>query len=138
VITVIFGASSPEERFDETVYLSNYALKFYDNYTIQLKSDDNTLAMIPTVLKNYDFLNIELESNFIKTLPKGLEKEVEIRSQIPEFIDFEVNKGDTVGYIEFLIGDKVFEKINILASHDLKNSDGLKYWVDYFVINYWN
>lgn len=136
VIVVVLGASKSKYRFQEARVMANYGLKFFENYELKIKNSDNFLVDIPTYYTNEDVLRVTLKDNFLVTLPRGTKKNISFNANIPDTIREPVDKGDVVGHVNIMIGDKVIKDIDVVSLHGLTQSTGLKYLADYIILNW--
>jgi D-alanyl-D-alanine carboxypeptidase (penicillin-binding protein 5/6) len=138
VIMVVIGAEKSKYRFEDARIMANYGLKFFENYSLNIKDSKDFLIDIPTYYTKEDFLQVTLKESFVETLPRGSKKKLTFLANIPDVIDRPLARGEIIGNVEILLNNEKLKNIDIVSTHKLTPAGGLKYWSDYIILNWLN
>lgn len=138
VIVVVLGADKSSQRFEDAKVMSNFGLKFFENYELKIKDKEGVLINIPSHYTKEEYLKVALKEDFLRTFPKGTKENITFNANIPNTVTAPINKGDVIGNVDILLDNKVIKKIDVVSLHELTPSTGLKYWSDYIILNWLN
>lgn len=126
LIAVVMAAPDYKVRFEDCKNLLNYGFSKVHFYEDERK--DN-LAMIPVrggieeeTMVGYknEFVYLDLEGNDLSQIIK--------KEEIPEFVEAPLKKGDTVGSVNYYLGEKQIGVVDIVVTQDLAKAG----FQDYF------
>lgn len=118
LIAITLGSDTIEDRNETAKALLDYG---YANYTVYTPSaDSNSLKNIQVLkgVKNQVSLTAEKPSALV--VPKGTEKTIKQKLELPENLMAPVDKGQTVGKLTFVSDAKVLCEYKILAAEDIQ------------------
>ena len=127
VIAVVFGAANPKERNAQVTQMLDYAFAKYQSREIYKKN--MPLAML-TIEKGQKKKVSLVTSEPVALLSKKGEEKLNIRPKIILHKDVQapVEKGDQLGTVQMLLGDKVVSETPLIASEDVKRAT----WFDLY------
>ena len=127
VIAVVFGAANPKERNAQVTQMLDYAFAKYQSRLIYKK--DMPLAML-TLEKGQKKKVSLVTSEPVSLLSKKGEEKLNIRPKIilNKDVQAPVTKGEKLGKVQMLLGDKVVSETPLIASEDVKRAT----WFDLY------
>ena len=127
VIAVVFGAANPKERNAQVTTMLDYAFAKYQSREIYKKN--MPLAML-TIEKGQKKKVSLVTSEPVALLSKKGEEKLNIRPKIILHKDVQapVEKGEQLGTVKMLLGDKVVSETPLIASEDVKRAT----WFDLY------
>ena len=127
VIAVVFGAANPKERNAQVTQMLDYAFAKYQSREIYKKN--MPLAML-TIEKGQKKKVSLVTSEPVALLSKKGEEKLNIRPKIILHKDVQapVEKGEQLGTVQMLLGDKVVSETPLIASEDVKRAT----WFDLY------
>ena len=127
VIAVVFGAANPKERNAQVTKMLDYAFAKYQSREIYKKN--MPLAML-TIEKGQKKKVSLVTSEPVALLSKKGEEKLNIRPKIILHKDVQapVEKGEQLGTVQMLLGDKVVSETPLIASEGVKRAT----WFDLF------
>ena len=127
VIAVVFGAANPKERNAQVTTMLDYAFAKYQSREIYKKN--MPLAML-TIEKGQKKKVSLVTSEPVALLSKKGEEKLNIRPKIILHKDVQapVEKGEQLGTVQMLLGDKVVSETPLIASEGVKRAT----WFDLF------
>ena len=127
VIAVVFGAANPKERNAQVTTMLDYAFAKYQSREIYKKN--MPLAML-TIEKGQKKKVSLVTSEPVALLSKKGEEKLNIRPKIILHKDVQapVEKGEQLGTVQMLLGDKVVSETPLIASEDVKRAT----WFDLY------
>ncbi|WP_462405375.1 D-alanyl-D-alanine carboxypeptidase family protein [Gracilibacillus sp. Marseille-QA3620] len=127
VIAVVFGAANPKERNAQVTQMLDYAFAKYQSRVIYKK--DMPLAML-TLEKGQKKKVSLVTSEPVSLLSKKGEEKLNIRPKIilNKDVQAPVTKGEKLGKVQMLLGDKVVSETPLIASEDVKRAT----WFDLY------
>ncbi|PQD96856.1 D-alanyl-D-alanine carboxypeptidase [Pradoshia eiseniae] len=127
VIAVVFGAANPKERNAQVTKMLDYAFAKYQSREIYKKN--MPLAML-TIEKGQKKKISLVTSEPVALLSKKGEEKLNIRPKIILHKDVQapVEKGEQLGTVQMLLGDKVVSETPLIASEGVKRAT----WFDLF------
>ena len=113
---VVLGAPTTQERFDGCARLLNYG---FDNFKIADRESKGAVIEEVKVKNGKEkTVNAVMKDDFAAVVEKSV-KNIERNIVLNEKIKAPLKKGDVIGYIEFLNGDKVVAKGELVAENDV-------------------
>ena len=127
VIAVVFGAANPKERNAQVTTMLDYAFAKYQSREIYKKN--MPLAML-TIEKGQKKKVSLVTSEPVALLSKKGEEKLNIRPKIilNKDVQAPVEKGEQLGTVQMLLGDKVVSETPLIASEDVKRAT----WFDLY------
>ena len=127
VIAVVFGAANPKERNAQVTQMLDYAFAKYQSREIYKKN--MPLAML-TIEKGQKKKVSLVTSEPVALLSKKGEEKLNIRPKIilNKDVQAPVEKGEKLGTVQMLLGDKVVSETPLIASEDVKRAT----WFDLY------
>ena len=127
VIAVVFGAANPKERNAQVTTMLDYAFAKYQSREIYKKN--MPLAML-TIEKGQKKKVSLVTSEPVALLSKKGEEKLNIRPKIILHKDVQapVEKGEQLGTVQMLLGDKVVSETPLIASEGVKRAT----WFDLY------
>lgn len=117
LVAVVLGSPTSEKRFSSAKKLLDYGFAGYK--IVELAAADEEICDAEITNGTQD--TVKAVSKDKKTLlcEKANGSETQRRVFINDNITAPVNKGDVVGYMEFVIGDNVVEKVELTAQNSV-------------------
>lgn len=112
-IAVVLGAATGKERFDDAAALLDYAFAGYASVAPQKPQDLPSVVEVNGAMSTELPVELNLSGSFL--VEKGKESEVVSKTTINEEITAPVNKGDSVGKVEYYLNDKLLGEYDITA-----------------------
>ncbi len=127
VIAVVFGAENPKERNAQVTQMLDYAFAKYQSRQVYKK--DMPLAML-TIEKGQKKKVSLVTSEPVSLLSKKGEEKLNIRPKIilNKDVQAPVKKGEQLGTVQMLLGDKIVSETPLIASEDVKRAT----WFDLY------
>lgn len=127
VIAVVFGAANPKERNAQVTQMLDYAFAKYQSRQVYKKN--MPLAML-TIEKGQKKKVSLVTSEPVSLLSKKGEEKLNIRPKIilNKDVQAPVKKGEQLGTVQMLLGDKIVSETPLIASEDVKRAT----WFDLY------
>lgn len=127
VIAVVFGAENPKERNAQVTQMLDYAFAKYQSRQVYKKN--MPLAML-TIEKGQKKKVSLVTSEPVSLLSKKGEEKLNIRPKIilNKDVQAPVKKGEQLGTVQMLLGDKIVSETPLIASEDVKRAT----WFDLY------
>lgn len=127
VIAVVFGAANPKERNAQVTQMLDYAFAKYQSRQVYKKN--MPLAML-TIEKGQKKKVSLVTSAPVSLLSKKGEEKLNIRPKIilNKDVQAPVKKGEQLGTVQMLLGDKIVSETPLIASEDVKRAT----WFDLY------
>ena len=125
LIAVIMGAEDSKARFKDAVTLLNYGFGKCQMYT-----DENMPSLDPISVTGgiQESISLEYEKKFTYLDTTGANlNAVTSRLQIPDKVNAQVKKGDTVGQRIYYLDEKEIGSVNLLAEETVKKAGFFDY-----------
>jgi D-alanyl-D-alanine carboxypeptidase (penicillin-binding protein 5/6) len=113
LITVVAGSSSDKDRFSDTQRLLEYGFRFFA--TQKVISADQQLKEIAVWGGLADSLKIGVIQDISLTLPRTSFKDLQINYKHKNNVQAPIKKGELIGSLEIVSGDKVVYAQDLLA-----------------------
>ncbi len=113
-IAVVLGAATGKERFNDAAALLDFAFAGYASVSPQKPDDLPSLVEVSGAMSSE--LPVELNLNGSFLVEKGKEGEVISKTTMNEEITAPVNKGDSVGKVQYYLNDKLLGEYEITAA----------------------
>ena len=114
LICVIMGAESRDIRNAQATALLDWGFANYGLYT----APQVELPAVPLVGGTSDQCRL-VHAPLSKVVPKEMLSQITYRLEIPEALTAPIEKGDSVGSLHFLCGDKVIGTVPIIADESI-------------------
>ena len=124
LICVIMGAPSSDVRNSIATQLLNWGFSNYELYVNQ-QEIFNPIKVTSGVENKCQIQSTE----FISVVKKGDASKINKNIYLPNKISAPINKGDTVGYIEYKLNNKIIGKSEILSTVDIEKIDFLSLFI---------
>ena len=127
VIAVVFGAANPKERNAQVTQMLDYAFAKYQSRQIYKKN--TPLAMLTIEKGQKKKVSLET-SEPVALLSKKGEEKLNLRPKIilDQDVQAPVAKGEALGKVQMLLGDKVVSETPLIASEAVKRAT----WFDLY------
>lgn len=116
LVAVVLGARSQEARFEEARALLDWGFDHYS--TVRVASADSTAALVPVT----DYLDVTVPAVVERDAIAGvfdLDGEVETKVQAVPGVKAPVRRGQTLGTLKVVQGDRLLVQVPIVASCDV-------------------
>ena len=124
IISVVLGTASSKARIDGSQALLNFGYRFYVTETL-LNSNDEFIN-IKTWKTEKASIGLAVENNYITTLPKGNSKRIEYITDLPEFIEGPITKGQRIGNLVIQLDGEILNTIPLVALENNPNGSLIK------------
>tara|TARA_B100000029_G_scaffold191365_2_gene189192 strand:+ start:2285 stop:3415 length:1131 start_codon:yes stop_codon:yes gene_type:complete len=126
LIAVVTGAKTNEDRNNSAYALLNYGFRFFEKQTLIEKGKSYGKAKIWKGTK--DTVELVANENVVKTITKGISKDIEKQVDIFEPIIAPVNLTDPIGKLTLTYEDKVLAESPLYAKKSIEQ-DSLWGWL---------
>lgn len=113
LIAVVLGSPTSDKRFASAKKLLDYGFAGYR--VVELVSADEEICDVNIANGTQDTLKAVAKETKTFLCEKANASEVQRRVLINDGITAPVNEGDAVGYMEFLVGENVVDKVELVA-----------------------
>lgn len=118
LIAVVLGAPTSDKRFSSARALLDYG---FANYKInKLVSENEKICSADIINGTDDTVKAIAKEGRTALSEKNNNNEIKKRVFVDEDIKAPVNKGDVLGYVEFVSDGKVIDKVDIISEKDVK------------------
>ena len=124
IISVVLGTASSKARIDGSQALLNFGYRFYVTETL-LNSNDEFIN-VKTWKTEKASIGLAVENNYITTLPKGSSKRIEYITDLPEFIEGPITKGQRIGNLVIQLDGEILKTIPLVALENNPNGSLIK------------
>ena len=122
LIAVVLNSPSESTRADDSERLINYGFRFYETH--QLYKANQPINKVKLYKGNNKNISLGLMRDSFITIPSGQYKRLAISSNIPEFIEAPIKKGQKLGDLVVKFDDKVIETQPLYALTE-ENAGGM-------------
>lgn len=119
LIAVVLNAPSESTRADDSERLINYGFRFFETH--QLYKANQPISKVKLYKGNNKKLSLGLNRDSFITIPSGQYKRLVVTSNVPEFIEAPITKGQKIGELIVKFEDKVIETQPLYALSDEKS-----------------
>ncbi|MEW6695781.1 MAG: D-alanyl-D-alanine carboxypeptidase family protein [Bacillota bacterium] len=124
LISVVLACPMPRTHFQETIKIFNYGFARYK--AVNLAEAGHVIKEITVDKGEVDKVQVVTEDPVGLVVPKGQEKTVQGKINLPDTLDAPVKKGQVVGnYILTKDGQEV-QKVDLVAARDIKKASPLQ------------
>ena len=102
----------------------NFGYRFYVNETL-LNSNDEFIN-VKTWKTEKASIGLAVENNYITTRPKGSSKRIEYSTDLPEFIEGPITKGQLIGNLVIQLDGESLNTIPLVALENNPNGSLIK------------
>ncbi len=128
LIAVILGADTGKERFAIASEMMDYGFANYRRYPVTERGA-RVRGELPVVGGSADTLALELDQDLTLLLRRGEEQSVKLQANLPEQAIAPVQKGEHIGSVDVLVGERVVAQVLVVAAEDIGRQsmlDGLR------------
>lgn len=126
LIAVVMAAPDYKVRFEDCKNLLNYGFSKVHFYEDERKEN---LALVPVKAGVEHQAGVEYKTGFVYLDLEGNDlSKVSKKEILPEFVTAPLKKGDTVGTVQYYLGEKQIGTVDIVLCQDLEKAD----FGDYF------
>ncbi len=130
LIGVVMGAKTPENRHSDAVKLLRYGFKNFS--TLTLVTEGDLVGKVKMPRGDPPELGLTAARTLVVTVPKGDEKSISLRKEIPPSVDPPITQGAVLGRL-VLEGEGLSrEAVDLVASQDVR----LKSYAAYYGIGF--
>ena len=124
LIAVVLGAPSGSERFDAARQMLDYGFAGYRRYPVAEKGA-RIRGELPVRGGRADSVALELGEDLTLLLKKGEESLVSLEPSLPEAIDAPVDRGERVGSVDVLLGERLVARLPVVEADEVP---GQRFW----------
>lgn len=117
-LSVVLGAASDAARASESQKLLNYSFQYYDT-TLVYKKGQSVGQPLKVWKGAENQLTSSVEDEFYITLPKGEYANVKAVISSTQPLIAPIKKGQTIGNVKFMLGDKLIDERNLVAAKSI-------------------
>ncbi len=115
LVAAMMKANTSAERFSDAKKMLDYG---FANFSVYKCGNSN---VEPIAVKGGTSESVAVEYDGCTVLlPKGREKKVELVTELPEYVDAPINKGDKIGTVHFVIDKEEIAVRDIIASESVE------------------
>ncbi len=118
LIAVVMKAPTSKIRQEEASRLLDYGFANYSNITLGKRNE--VIKSVKVIKGQKENTNALLKNNVNILVKKGEEKSIIPRVEVKEEINAPVKKGDVIGKVSYLKGDKVIKEENVIVVEDIE------------------
>ncbi|MGF1724918.1 serine hydrolase [Photobacterium nomapromontoriensis] len=136
LISVIMGSSSAKNREAESKQLLNYGFRFFD--TVSPHKTGNELIKEKIWMGNTDTVSLGVAEDTYVTLSRNDAKNMKASIELNGDLMAPVTKGDVVGKIYYVVGDKEISQVPLVALESIEQGGLFSRLVDYIKMFFMN
>ncbi len=136
LIAVVLGADTGKERFNIASEMMDYGFANYRRYPVTEKGA-KVRGALKVVGGSEETVELMLDEDLTLLLLRGDEQKISLSANLPEYINAPVQKGQYVGSVDVLLGDRVVGQVDITAAQSVSRQsflDGLEQVLDLWCI----
>ena len=118
LIAVVLGAPSGSERFEAARQMMDFGFAGYRRYPVAQKGA-RIRGELPVHGGSAQSVPLELDGDLTLLLEKGEESQVSLSPNLPEWVDAPVRRGDRVGSVDVLLGERLLARLPVAAAQDV-------------------
>lgn len=118
LIAVVLGADTGKERFDIASEMMDYGFANYRRYPVTEKGA-KVRGRLPVTGGSGDELTLEINDDLTLLLKRGDEDKVKLQANLPEYAVAPVEKGEHMGSVDVLVGERVVGRVQVIASESI-------------------
>ena len=118
LIAVVLGAPSGSERFEAARQMMDFGFAGYRRYPVAQKGA-RIRGELPVRGGAAQSVPLELDGDLTLLLEKGEESQVSLSPNLPEWVDAPVRRGDCVGSVDVLLGERLLARLPVAAAQDV-------------------
>lgn len=118
LIAVVLGAPSGSERFEAARQMMDFGFAGYRRYPVAQKGA-RIRGELPVRGGSAQSVPLELDGDLTLLLEKGEESQVSLSPNLPEWVDAPVRRGDRVGSVDVLLGERLLARLPVAAAQDV-------------------
>ncbi len=128
LIAVVLGADTGKERFNIASEMMDYGFANFGRYPVAEKGA-KVKGELPVTGGNKTSVGLELDDNLTLLVRRGDEQKISLKANLPEMAQAPIEKGEHMGSVDVLLGDRVVGRIQVIASEKVERRsffDGLR------------
>lgn len=128
LIAVVLGANSGKERFAIASEMLDYGFANYSRYPVAERGA-RIRGGLPVTGGSDDWIELALDEDMTLLLKRGGERMVELVPELPDSVAAPIRRGESVGNVKVLLGERVVGRIPVVAAESVARRrfiDGLK------------
>jgi len=118
LIAVVLGADTGKERFNIASEMMDYGFANYRRYPVTEKGA-KVRGKLPVTGGSGDELTLEINDDLTLLLKRGDEENVKLQANLPKYVSAPVEKGEHMGAVDVLVGDRVVGRVQVIASESI-------------------
>ena len=118
LLAVVLGAKTGKERFSQAGDMLDYGFSNYRKYAVAQRGA-RIRGLLPVTGGRAQGVALELGDDFAMLLAKGEESRIELVPNLPEAVGAPVRKGDVVGSVDVMMGERLIRRIPVAAAEDV-------------------
>jgi len=126
-ISVILGGQSSASRFNEAAMLLDYGFAHYETVAA-CNAGDNLDVRIPVSGSPVQDVGVIVGQDVRVLVEKGQTDALEKRVILPETLQAPIETGETLGSVQFLIGDQVVGEANLISDVQAPKAGFWDWW----------
>ena len=119
LIAVVLGVPNSQTRFDEARAMMEYGFANYARVQVAAQGD-LIGAKIPVKMGSREEVDVALGSGLGMLLKNGQAGKLRFETQLPEFLQAPVEKGQEIGMIRVLLGEEIVAQLPALAAENVR------------------
>ncbi|GAB6156939.1 serine hydrolase [Desulfotomaculum varum] len=124
LISVVLGCPMPRTHFQETIKIFNYGFARYK--AVNLAEAGQVVKEIPVGKGEVDKVPVITKEPVGLVVPKGQDKSVQGKINLPEMLNAPVQKGQTVGSYVLIKDGREVLKVDLVAGREVKKASPLQ------------
>ena len=113
LIAVVLNSPSESTRADDSEKLLNYGFRFFETH--QLYKANQAISKVKLYKGNNKDISLGLNEDRFITIPNGQYRKLVVSSNIPEFVEAPIKKGQSIGELIVKFDDKVIDSQPLYA-----------------------
>ena len=118
LIAVVLGADTGKERFNIASEMMDYGFANYRRYPVTERGA-RVRGQLKVTGGSSDALALELANDLTLLIRRGEEEEVRLEANLPEYAVAPVEKGELIGSVDVLLGDRVVGRAHVVAAESI-------------------
>lgn len=119
LIAVVLGVPNSQTRFDEARAMMEYGFANYARVQVAAQGD-LIGAKIPVKMGSREEVDVALGSGLGMLLKNGQAGKLRFETQLPEFLQAPVEKGQEIGMIRVLLGEEIVAQLPAVAAENVR------------------
>lgn len=133
LISVVMGTESEKAREQETTKLMQYGYRYFSGKTVFEAGANLPQSGRKVWFGQSDSVDLMTVNPLYVTLPLGRESAIQATLDAPETLDAPLAKGDVVGTVRIMLGDRVLAESPVAVATDVPEGGLFKRLIDFFM-----